>query len=161
MTASGTLIFPNCKFMCQVRRSCCASDNSVFFADAALLWANGNKVYVIPHDPVFLEVFDAYAAGNYVCTETNPMRIPVQYDYISARSGMKILEIDLITGEQRELVTPLFDPWNIMGGNDEKIVVRGQVLDVDRIRENIVENGISPGKEYYSFWDIREIDLNP
>ena len=38
LTASGTLIFPNCKFICQVRRSCCASDNSVFFADAALLF---------------------------------------------------------------------------------------------------------------------------
>lgn len=139
--------------------------SSVYRVDARLMWANGNKIYVIPYDPVFLEVLDAYAVVGHVNTETQPNKIPLQYEYINARAGMKILEIDLVTGERREIHTPGFNPETIMGGDDEKIVVRGSVVDMDRIRERIrdltAENGSFPLKESYMFWEIREIDLNP
>lgn len=135
--------------------------SSVYTVDARLMWANGDKIYVIPYDPVFFEVLDAYAVVGHVNTETQPNKIPLQYEYINARSGMKILEIDLVTGERREIHTPGFNPQTIMGGDDDALVVRGTVVDIDRIRERIKENGISAGQETYMFQEIREIDLNP
>lgn len=138
---------------------------SGYYVNSKLLWANGNKIYVIPHDPVFLEVLDAYAVVDYVCTKTTPNKIPLQYEYINARSGMKIIEIDLVTGERREIPTPGFNPESIMGGDDKRLVVKGSVVDIDRIRNRIreltEEEGAFPLRETYMFSEIQTIDLNP
>lgn len=129
------------------------------------VWINGDKLYAIPYAPVYFEALDAYAVVDYVNTEKNPDKIPLQYEYISARSGEKIVEVDLSTGEQREISTPGFDPERIMGGNDGSIVVRGNVVDIERIRGRIrdltAETGSMPLKDTYMFWEIQEIPLNP
>ncbi len=123
------------------------------------LWTDGDKLYIIPYDPVFYEVIAADLEG----TLTGDIVIDsllkgIQIDYIAFYSGAKIIEMDLTSGEKREIATPGFDPHKIIGGGNGKLVLNGDVVDGDRIRAKLEEEGVRSSS--FAFSEIQVIDIS-
>ena len=122
------------------------------------IWTDGEMLYVIPYDPVFVEVIAASREGiitGNIVEDSLPNGIEI--DYIAARSGSKILEINLETGEKREIPTPGFDPWKIIGVSDGKVALQGYVVDCDRIRARLEAEGVTSSS--FAFEQIQIIDV--
>ena len=122
------------------------------------MWTDGTKLYVIPYDPEFYEVIAADLNGTLtgdIVTDSLPNS--VQIDYIASYSGAKIIEIDLVSGTQREIVTPGFDPRKIIGVENGKIILNGSVTDGDRIRAKLAEEGVRSSS--FTFSEIQVIDI--
>jgi len=122
------------------------------------LWTDGEMLYVIPYDPVFIEVIAASREGimtGDIVEDSLPNGTEI--DYIAARSGSKIIEINLATGEKREIPTPGFDPWKIIGVCGGKIALQGYVVDCDRIRAQLEAEGVRSSS--FAFEEIQMIDV--
>lgn len=123
------------------------------------LWTDGDKLYVIPYDPAFYEVIAADLEGTLTGDiVTDSLEKKVQIDYIASYSGAKIIEIDLTSGEKREIATPGFDPRKIIGGGNGKLALSGYVVDGDRIRAKLEKEGVTSSS--FTFAEIQVIDIS-
>ena len=121
------------------------------------IWTNGEKLYIIPYAPKFLEAIAADRGG--IETGGTYQKNGLEIDYITARSGETIVEIDLASGEWREIPTPCFDARRILGVSDGRITLQGYVVDLDRIREKLNAEGVTSNT--FTFEEIQTFDIQP
>ncbi|MBR4205737.1 MAG: hypothetical protein IKQ92_09695 [Clostridia bacterium] len=111
-------------------------------ADQPLLVV-GDRMYVIPCEPEYLETIAASSKGvltGGIADDLGETRTEV--DYIVTQSGGRILEMTLDGELIREIPTPGFDPRRLNTSDGERLFVSGYVTDGERIRERLDQYGV-------------------
>lgn len=118
----------------------------------------GDYAYIIPWEPLYIETIAATASGltgDKVTDSLGGTRVEV--DYIVSDSGSKVTELNLVTGESRSVETPGFDPTKIIGVENGKLILEGYVVDGDRIRAVLEEEGVTSNS--FTFPEIQLIPI--
>ncbi|MBQ2767081.1 MAG: hypothetical protein IJF49_03275 [Clostridia bacterium] len=116
-------------------------------------------LFIIPYKPVFVEAIAATMTGETGDAVVDSLGKHIQVDYIVSDSGSTLIALDLDSGELREIFTPGFDGQSIIGMQDAHLIVSGNVVDGERIREHLAANGVNSNS--YVFGEIRMIQPEP
>jgi len=111
---------------------------------------------IIPYEPTFIEAIAATMKGETGDAAADSLGERMQIDYIVTDSASKLLALDLSSRELRTIPTPGFDPKSIIGMNDTKLIVSGNVVDGEHIREKLSAEGVRSSS--YVFTEIQMID---
>ena len=106
----------------------------------------GKNVYCIPYAPIYLGTVTSGWAGRTGDAVTDAVRAS-QIDYIVNNSGGIIVKIDLTTMETTEIPTPELDAENIIGIQSGELLVSGNSMNLDEIRESVKD-----GARMYPFF---------
>ena len=108
----------------------------------AFIDTDGKNAYCILYAPVYLGTVTAGWAAMTGDTVRDAVHAS-QTDYIVSNSGGIIVKIDLTTTKTTEIPTPELDVENIIGVQRGELLVSGNSMNLDEIRESVKDGALA------------------